>query len=153
LPSSQKKKHFMKNQKNDAADVIKPVFTEKQVLAGKNVTLICNYTGNVQSLQWYRQYPGSKPEHLIVFFETKPALRLTAAADKAAKSMTLTISSTEVKDSAMYYCALVPTVAGNTATLYKNLFLVYYIIMLIGERSFFPCRVSFPTFLAFAVGP
>ncbi|KAF4117415.1 hypothetical protein G5714_001968 [Onychostoma macrolepis] len=44
--------------------------------------------GNVRSLQWYRQHPGSKPEHLIMFIETilksEPALRLTAAADKAA---------------------------------------------------------------------
>ncbi len=59
-----------------------------------------------------------------MFFETNPksvpALRLNAAADKAAKNMTLTISSTEVKDSAVYYCALVPTVTGNTTTLYKN---------------------------------
>ncbi len=59
-----------------------------------------------------------------MFFETNPksdpALRLTAAADKAAKNMTLTISSTEVKDSAMYYCALEPTVTGNTTALYKN---------------------------------
>ncbi len=93
-------------------------------MEGKDVTLICSYTGNVQNLQWYRQYPGSKPEHLIMFFETitksVPALRLTAAADKAAKNMTLTISSTEVKDSAVYYCALEPTVTGNTTTLYKN---------------------------------
>ncbi|KAF4117419.1 hypothetical protein G5714_001972 [Onychostoma macrolepis] len=83
-----------------------------------------NYTGTVQSLQWYRQYPGSKPEHLILFYETipksEPALRLTAAADKAAKSMNLTISSTEMKDSAVYYCALEPTVTGNTTALYKN---------------------------------
>uniref|UniRef100_A0A671PC17 Ig-like domain-containing protein n=1 Tax=Sinocyclocheilus anshuiensis TaxID=1608454 RepID=A0A671PC17_9TELE len=109
---------------NAADDVIKPVFTEKQVLAGKGVTLICNYTGTVRSLQWYRQYPGSKPEHLIMFFETspksEPALRLTAAADKAAKSMNLTIFSTEVIDSAMYYCALEPTVTGSRTSLCKN---------------------------------
>ncbi len=57
-----------------------------------------------------------------MFFETIPKseLCLTAAADKAAKNMTLTISSTEVIDSAVYYCALVPTVTGNTTTLYKN---------------------------------
>ncbi len=91
-------------------------------MEGKDVTLICSYTEAVQNLQWYRQYPGSKPEHLITFFETNPKseLRLTAAADKAAKNMTLTISSTEVKDSAVYYCALEPTVTGNTTTLYKN---------------------------------
>ncbi len=97
-------------------------------MEGKDVTLICSYTEAVNNLQWYRQYPGSKPEHLIMFFETspksEPALRLTAAADKTAKNMTLTISSTEMKDSAMYYCALVPTVTGNTTTLYKNLLVI-----------------------------
>ena len=95
-----------------------------QVLEGKDVTLICNYTVNVQNLQWYRQYPGSKPENLILFFEASPksesSLRLTAAADKVSKHMNLTISSTEVKDPAMYYCALQPTVTGNTTAPYKN---------------------------------
>ncbi len=97
-----------------------------QVLEGKDVTLICNYTVSVQNLQWYRQFPGSKPEHLILYIETIPKseLRLTAAADKAAKNMTLTISSTEVKDSAVYYCALQPTVTGNTTALYKNLLVI-----------------------------
>ncbi|XDV27546.1 hypothetical protein PO909_031050 [Leuciscus waleckii] len=109
---------------NVAADVITPLNTDMQVLEGKDVTLICNYTGNVQNLQWYRQYPGSKPENLIVFYETipksEPSLRLTAVADKGVKQMNLTISSTEVKDSAMYYCALQPTVTGNTTAPYKN---------------------------------
>ncbi|KAG1934791.1 immunoglobulin iota chain [Pimephales promelas] len=109
---------------NAAADAPTPFFTEKHVLEGKDVTLICNYTGNVQNLQWYRQYPGSKPENIILYFETspksEPSLRLTAVADKVIKHMNLTISSTEVKDSAMYYCALEPTVTGNTTPPYKN---------------------------------
>ncbi|KAF4117417.1 hypothetical protein G5714_001970 [Onychostoma macrolepis] len=191
---------------NAGEDVIKPVLTEKQVLEGKDVTLICSYTGTVQSLQWYRQYPGSKPEHLILFYETilksEPALRLNAAADKAAKSesngnvirpnqpsvvltegsstalscsydgsayslhwyrqkpgskpeflllivkstktvvpaspphphmsitlhdnksVNLKISSAAVSDSAVYYCALQPTVTGKPTTLYKNLLVI-----------------------------
>ncbi|KAG1934789.1 immunoglobulin iota chain [Pimephales promelas] len=109
---------------NAAADAPTPFFTEKHVLEGKDVTLICNYTGSVRNLQWYRQYPGSKPENIILYFETspksEPSLRLTAVADKVIKRMNLTISSTEVKDSAMYYCALEPTVTGNTTAPYKN---------------------------------
>ncbi|KAK7159410.1 hypothetical protein R3I94_005666 [Phoxinus phoxinus] len=109
---------------NAAADVITTLIPEMHVLEGKDVTLICKYTGTVLNLQWYRQYPGSKPENLILFIETipksEPSLRLTAAADKVDKHMNLTISSTEVKDSAMYYCALEPTVTGNTTAPYKN---------------------------------
>ncbi|ROL44512.1 hypothetical protein DPX16_18223, partial [Anabarilius grahami] len=81
-----------------------------------NVSLSCNYSGTVRSLQWYRQYPGSKPEFLIMHIETKSEskLRLYAVADKGIKRMNLTISSTHVDDSALYYCALEPTVTGNT---------------------------------------
>uniref|UniRef100_A0A673GUJ0 Ig-like domain-containing protein n=1 Tax=Sinocyclocheilus rhinocerous TaxID=307959 RepID=A0A673GUJ0_9TELE len=88
------------------------------------VTLSCNYSGNVRSLQWYRQHPGSKPENIIYYTESssqsEPKLRLYAVADKGIKLMNLSISSTQMDDSALYYCALQPTVTGNTTALYKN---------------------------------
>uniref|UniRef100_A0A673GUL3 Ig-like domain-containing protein n=1 Tax=Sinocyclocheilus rhinocerous TaxID=307959 RepID=A0A673GUL3_9TELE len=104
-------------------NVIRPNQPSVVLTEGSSTTLSCSYDGSAYSLHWYRQKPGSKPEFLLLIVEStkyvnKPALRLTAAADKAAKSMNLTISSTEVKDSAVYYCALVPTVTGNTTTLY-----------------------------------
>uniref|UniRef100_A0A8C1PM02 T-cell receptor alpha/delta variable 3.0.1 n=1 Tax=Cyprinus carpio TaxID=7962 RepID=A0A8C1PM02_CYPCA len=90
----------------------------------RNVTLSCNYSGNVRNLQWYRQYPGSKPENIIFYTESsnqsEPKLRLYAVADKGIKRMNLSIYSTELDDSALYYCALEPTVTGNTTALYKN---------------------------------
>ncbi|KAG1934815.1 hypothetical protein F2P79_019581 [Pimephales promelas] len=110
------------------ADTIQPLSSEKHVVEGKNVTLSCNYsatTGNVNSLQWYRQYLGAKPEFLLFVTEysssSEPDLRLYSKATKAIKRVDLEISSAEVSDSAVYYCALQPTVTGNTRILYKNL--------------------------------
>uniref|UniRef100_A0A3B4EHL6 Ig-like domain-containing protein n=1 Tax=Pygocentrus nattereri TaxID=42514 RepID=A0A3B4EHL6_PYGNA len=75
-------------------------------------------------LQWYRQYPGSRPEFLLFLTEfgggSDPALRLTAEANRQMKRVDLNISHTVVSDSALYYCALVPTVTGNSTTPYKN---------------------------------
>ncbi|KAG1934795.1 hypothetical protein F2P79_019561 [Pimephales promelas] len=63
---------------------------------------------------WYRQNPGSRPEHLILITEYSDdpdlSLRLSAKAAKDIKQVNLTISSAEVSDSALYYCALKPTV-------------------------------------------
>ncbi len=109
--------------------MITPFFTEQNVLAGKVITLSCNYSGYVQNLQWYRQYPQSKPENIIFHTESnghsEPKLRLSAVADKGIKLMNLSISSAKLEDSALYYCALQPTVTGNTTALYKNFILAY----------------------------
>ncbi|KTF94693.1 hypothetical protein cypCar_00002416, partial [Cyprinus carpio] len=98
---------------NADAEVIRPFLTEQYVLAGKDITLSCNYSGYVQNLQWYRQYPRSKPENIIFHTEgnhqSESKLRLYAVADKGIKLMNLSISSTKLEDSALYYCALEPT--------------------------------------------
>ncbi|TRZ04259.1 hypothetical protein DNTS_029943, partial [Danionella cerebrum] len=113
---------FSLPKENAGEEIITPHFKVKHVLEGDDITLSCNYTGATQNLWWYRQFSGSKPESLILFFETIPQSegRLFAVADKATKRMNLTVSSTTLKDSAMYYCALVPTVTGNTRTSNKN---------------------------------
>ncbi|XP_056598261.1 uncharacterized protein LOC130416611 [Triplophysa dalaica] len=95
---------------NVDADVLTPFFTEKHVLTEENVTLSCNYTGYVNNFQWYRQYPRSKPEFLILHTELsgQSEFGLYAAADKEVKRMDLSIFSTQVTHS-VYYCALKPT--------------------------------------------
>ncbi|KAI5086833.1 hypothetical protein C0J45_23232, partial [Silurus meridionalis] len=114
---------------DSTADPIEPLFTQKVVDEGENVTLSCSYTkfsGTVDYLQWYRHYPTSQPEFLLYInpngFKTNPMPpHLDVEVDKTKKQVDLIISSAAVSDSDLYYCALVPTVTGNPAALYKNL--------------------------------
>ncbi|KAI4871791.1 hypothetical protein NFI96_020448 [Prochilodus magdalenae] len=117
---------FTQFEGGSAADGIQPLFLEQHVLEGADVSLSCNYTGaGVRGFQWYHQYPGSSPEFLLSLTESSngsnPARRLTAEADKHLSCVDLKIFSAAVSDSALYYCALEPTVTGNPDTLYRNL--------------------------------
>uniref|UniRef100_A0A673M3N3 Ig-like domain-containing protein n=1 Tax=Sinocyclocheilus rhinocerous TaxID=307959 RepID=A0A673M3N3_9TELE len=96
-------------------------------MTGENVTLSCNYstTGvTVNSLQWYRQYLKAKPTFLLLLTEysnkSEPDLRLYSKATKEIKRVDLIIFSAAVTDSAVYYCALQPTVTGNTTIQYRK---------------------------------
>uniref|UniRef100_A0AAY5EQJ0 Ig-like domain-containing protein n=1 Tax=Electrophorus electricus TaxID=8005 RepID=A0AAY5EQJ0_ELEEL len=96
------------------------------VFQGDNVTLSCNYkefSGTIENLHWYQQYPQSKPEFLLYIFPsgTKSEPLPPRLSANSVKRLDLKISSAAVSDSALYYCALQPTVTGNPATLYKNL--------------------------------
>ncbi|XP_064197229.1 uncharacterized protein LOC135257940 [Anguilla rostrata] len=103
-------------------DAITPVTNAVKSLEGSKVTLSCNYTGTAYSLHWYRQFPNSKPEFLVLVVskENKNG-RFSAKPDKENSRVHLEISSAEVADSALYYCALQPTVTGNPFMLYINL--------------------------------
>jgi len=90
------------------------------------VTLSCNYSLSARGVHWYRQYTGSPPQFLILEdsgVTTKadpPVPRVTVKHTKGERHVYLEISSAEVTDSALYYCALQPTVTGNLITLYKK---------------------------------
>uniref|UniRef100_A0A3B4C0Z1 Ig-like domain-containing protein n=1 Tax=Pygocentrus nattereri TaxID=42514 RepID=A0A3B4C0Z1_PYGNA len=121
---------------------INPVETEKQsieplenkihALEDETVTLSCNYESTATSnyLQWYRQYPGSRPEYLLMIFPTTKAVSHATPpfphlnVTEQANIVNLTISSAAISDSALYYCALQPTVTENPATLKILLFKV-----------------------------
>uniref|UniRef100_A0AAY5EWN7 Ig-like domain-containing protein n=1 Tax=Electrophorus electricus TaxID=8005 RepID=A0AAY5EWN7_ELEEL len=108
------------------AEAIEPLSLNEAVLQGGNVTLSCNYkefSGTVHNLQWYRQYPQSRPEFLLYILPsgTKSEPLPPRLSASSVKRVDLQISSAVVSDSALYYCALQPTVTGNTDTLYKNL--------------------------------
>ncbi|KAI9531355.1 hypothetical protein NQZ68_042133 [Dissostichus eleginoides] len=94
---------------------------------GGTVTLGCKFqTSQTAFLFWYKQEVNGYPKYMLK--------RFSATGDNAAEfkkdrfdatlnetSFPLQISSAAVTDSAVYYCALKPTVTGNTTTLYKNL--------------------------------
>ncbi|KAK3520904.1 hypothetical protein QTP86_003763 [Hemibagrus guttatus] len=109
------------------ADSIETLFTHKVVDKGDDVTLSCKYESSFATnnyLHWYRQYPKSKPAFPL-YIHQNGDLSLNNPSRMSAKlhedkQVDLIISSAAVSDSALYYCALQPTVTGNPAALYKN---------------------------------
>uniref|UniRef100_A0AAZ1XHY8 Ig-like domain-containing protein n=1 Tax=Oreochromis aureus TaxID=47969 RepID=A0AAZ1XHY8_OREAU len=85
---------------------------------GDTVTLGCRYETSDPgpTLFWYKQDGNNSPKFLL-----SPVSGFSAHIDKTEKRVDLEISSAAVTDSAVYYCALQPTVTGNTKPLYKNL--------------------------------
>lgn len=75
----------------------------------------------MNNLQWYRHDVDSTPEFLVLIMEsgqnqtaTPPHPRLTASVNTDNRLVNLEIFPADVEDSAVYYCALQPTEAGNT---------------------------------------
>uniref|UniRef100_A0A3B1KB56 Ig-like domain-containing protein n=1 Tax=Astyanax mexicanus TaxID=7994 RepID=A0A3B1KB56_ASTMX len=98
---------------------------------GSTVLLSCKYEGTANNLQWYRQYPGSRPENLLIVFpgsESKRQGRFEATMNKTAVS--LEISSTAVSDSALYYCALRPTCLYDVCRAVLSAALIFFRILM-----------------------
>uniref|UniRef100_A0AAZ3QIA6 Ig-like domain-containing protein n=1 Tax=Oncorhynchus tshawytscha TaxID=74940 RepID=A0AAZ3QIA6_ONCTS len=100
-------------------------YTDVEVASERDrVTLSCNYTTSVNTLLWYRQYPKSEPQLLVMeYADITPGFTLNH--DNNVKRMDLEISSAEISsaevlDSTLYYCVLEPTMKRNPDTLYKN---------------------------------
>ncbi|KAK7163324.1 hypothetical protein R3I93_007388 [Phoxinus phoxinus] len=112
-------------------NVIKPNQTDVFAEESSSVTLSCSFSasGTQDYLHWYRQYGRSKPEFIVLTYSSAKEARLSGVDSRFTVEVEkrelnrvyLDISSAEVSDSAVYYCALRPTVTGNTSALYKNL--------------------------------
>ncbi|XP_070774769.1 uncharacterized protein [Enoplosus armatus] len=109
-----------------------PVKDEESSLEDSTVTLYYRYSKTItgsDNFFWYRQYPRKPPEFLLYISGTnftRPAESLesdTKFSTKLSgeKHLDLQISSAAVTDSALYYCAVRPTVTANPQSLYKNL--------------------------------
>ncbi|CAK6984042.1 hypothetical protein L3Q82_005920 [Scomber scombrus] len=93
---------------------------------GQTVTLGCTFgtTRAGPTLFWYKQEVNDFPKLLLQRFsqkEANPADQQRIDAEIDGTSVPLQIQKLQLSDSAVYYCALQPTVTGNTKTLYKNL--------------------------------
>uniref|UniRef100_A0A672YEI1 Ig-like domain-containing protein n=1 Tax=Sphaeramia orbicularis TaxID=375764 RepID=A0A672YEI1_9TELE len=95
---------------------LSPVKNEESSLEGNSVTLTYKYSITVtlsDQLYWYRQYPGKPPEFLIFHYGTQNALNHRLFVEAHGEKVQVQISSAAVSDSAVYYCAVRPTVTGN----------------------------------------
>uniref|UniRef100_A0A8C9ZLX4 Ig-like domain-containing protein n=1 Tax=Sander lucioperca TaxID=283035 RepID=A0A8C9ZLX4_SANLU len=79
---------------------------------GETVSLDCTFetTDPSPTLFWYKQGENDYPKMLL-----QPQERIDATIKN--KSFPLKIQKLQLSDSAVYYCALRPTVTGNTKTL------------------------------------
>lgn len=107
-------------QTGSSEDLLTPSKDVVMSLEGDTVTLSCNYSAVVRTLFWYHQKSGSHPQLFMADY-SKQTEKLKFIHDKEKQEFHLEISSAAVSDSAVYYCALQPTVTGNSKTLYKNL--------------------------------
>uniref|UniRef100_A0A8C6CZ95 Ig-like domain-containing protein n=1 Tax=Moschus moschiferus TaxID=68415 RepID=A0A8C6CZ95_MOSMO len=95
------------------------------VLEGENCTFQCNYTVSpFNHLRWYTQDTGRGFVHLILMRSNerqKYSGRLHFTLDNSIKSSSLSITASQVEDSATYLCALDTQCSAGTRSPSANL--------------------------------
>ncbi|CAL9689528.1 unnamed protein product [Knipowitschia caucasica] len=110
-------------------DTVKQAAGEDRVREGHTHTLICNFTASISSnyFFWYRQKDHDSPKYMLKLLRGVGSFHSTEfdeskfGAELVGNSLSLKMEAVNVTDSAVYYCALEPTLTGNTNTLNKNL--------------------------------
>ncbi|XP_075993286.1 uncharacterized protein LOC142988129 [Genypterus blacodes] len=94
---------------------------------GETETLSCLYNSTQTDvyIYWYKQDGTNRPNFILSTFtfgsgktEEEFKERFTSRLDSTLRSVPLKIQKLQLSDSAVYYCALQPTVTGNNTTLY-----------------------------------
>ncbi|XP_047667208.1 uncharacterized protein LOC113633901 [Tachysurus fulvidraco] len=121
--------------KNIAGAVDSRITPDKSIISsseGSNITLTCTYDDSAYNLHWYRQKPQSEPEFLLQIHKSTDTRikheldpRLSTKLRKNEKKVDLEIFPAAVSDSALYYCAMVPTLTQNSNRLYKKSSLIF----------------------------
>uniref|UniRef100_A0A672HZI4 Ig-like domain-containing protein n=1 Tax=Salarias fasciatus TaxID=181472 RepID=A0A672HZI4_SALFA len=83
---------------------------------GDSVTLKCHFETSYTSptLFWYKQEENSSPKYMLKVFSKTDEEKISSTLNSSLRSVPLKIQKLELSDSAVYYCALQPTVTGNT---------------------------------------
>ncbi|XP_042371978.1 T cell receptor alpha variable 18 [Plectropomus leopardus] len=97
---------------------------------GEAGTLGCHYnsTSTNINLLWYKQDGNNSPKFILSRYKLdegntpdESRERFSSTLNSTFRSAPLKIQKLQLSDSAVYYCALQPTVTGNTKTVYKNM--------------------------------
>uniref|UniRef100_A0A672PD90 Ig-like domain-containing protein n=1 Tax=Sinocyclocheilus grahami TaxID=75366 RepID=A0A672PD90_SINGR len=110
-------------------DRVEQPLGEMTATKGDPVTLQCNYSTIATNayLFWYKQLPNRSPTFILSEFtigkgttEDEFKERFSATLDSKSSTVRLTIKNLRVSDSAVYYCALKPTVTETYSTLIQK---------------------------------
>ncbi len=109
---------------SSAQDRVEQSSGEMTESEGDQGILMCNYTttSTTPNLFWYKQLPNRSPTFILSQYTTEPDFkeRFSTTLDSTSRTFPLMIKNLQVSDSAVYYCALRPTVNETHSTLIQK---------------------------------